>query len=147
MLPIQRTSEDAVAAAQQEKMSPKQKAFVEKAQQTVNRVVIELLKTIAESSSMKWPMFVATFITPKQQALSEIDDRTCKFFIKMMDAINPSVEAVPLLMMSFQTFGAIAQDAQIGKKLVEGIALPHVKTLIAELDQISPSIVEDVINA
>ncbi|CAF23566.1 hypothetical protein [Candidatus Protochlamydia amoebophila] len=137
----------AATATQSEEMNPNQKVFVDKATQTVSRVVIEVLKTVTESGTMKWPEFVATHIDLKQQALSEMDERTSKFFVKMMDGINPAVDDVPRLKMSFQVFGMVVQDPQIGKKLVEGIALPHIKTMIVELDVIKPSIVDDVINS
>lgn len=138
-------SSETATATSSDEMNPNQKAFVQKATQTVSKVVSEVLKTVTEARMMKWPEFVATYINPKQQALKEMDERTSKFFMKMMDAINPGVDAVPTLKMSIQFFGIIAQDPLIGKKLVEGIALPHVKTMIAELDAIKPSIVDDVI--
>jgi len=129
---------------QPQEMSPNQKAFVQKAQQTVNRVVQELLTTMVECSGMEVSKFVATRIDPELKALSEIDARTNTFFTKMMDAINPEIDASAQLQTFFQVFSFITQDAQIRQKLVGVIALPHIKTMVTELDAINPSIVNDV---
>ncbi len=134
-------------ASTTEEMNANQNAFVNKANHTVVLVVKELLTTIGEARTMKWPEFVVTYISPKQQALVEMDERTGKFFRKMMDAINPSVMAIPTLSASFQLFRLISGDPEIDKKLIEGISLPHVKNMITELDAIKPSIVNDVITS
>lgn len=123
------------------------KVFTDKANETVSRVVIEVLHTFSQAQAMQWPAFVATYVNPKQQALTEMDERTSKFFNGMMEAINPAVDAVPALNFGFQIFAAVSNDPTIRKKVVEGIALPHVKTMIAELDAYKPSIVDDIVAA
>jgi hypothetical protein len=139
----------AVAATpiQSEEMNPNQKAFMDKANQTVSLVVNKVKKIITDSFKMKYSKFVATHIDPWQLALSEMDERTSKFFKKMMDAINPSIENVPIITIFLQGVGKVVNDPQIHQKLVEGIALPFVKTMIVELDRFKPSIVDDVINS
>ncbi len=121
-----------------------QQVFATKAQHTVLAVITDLITVLTHSSSMKWPDFKATHIDPKQQQLSALDQRTNDFFRKMMNAIYPAVDAIPTLKNSFQIFGMASQDPDIGTKLVEGIALPHVKAMMAELDAIQASIVDDV---
>lgn len=124
-------------------------------QQTVNtrltettvKVVKEVIQTIVNSSSMSAQTFVETQITPRQAPLSEIDERTGMFFQKMMGAINEEINKVPSLSQSFMIFAMFTGDQQIRKKLVEGIALPHIKNLIINLDEIKTSIVDDIIKS
>ena len=89
-------------------------------------------------------VFVATHVTPKQEALSQIDERTSQFFQKMMVAVNIEVDNVPTLPQSLQMLGMVTQDQQLRKKLVEGIALPTVQRLITDFDGINNTIVDDI---
>jgi hypothetical protein len=132
-------------AVQSAEMNPNQQAFVTKAGQIVARVVFQALTTLVQSSKMEPAQFIATHIEPMQKPLSELDERTSRFFRKMMEAINPAIDSIPTLKSSFQIFETVTGETQLCKKFVEGIALPHVKTMINELDAIQPSIVDDVI--
>lgn len=144
-MPVQLIQE-AIASVEQG-MNSCQMIFETQAKNTVTAVVTEVLKTLIESDKMKWPEFVATHINPKLFALTELDERTTQFFRIMMVFINQVLDNIPTLAASFQTFGDIARDPEIRNKLVEGIALPHVKTLIANLDLIKSSIVDNVIGS
>lgn len=138
------SSTHAVVSTQPQVTSSNQKAFENKANETVQKVVSEVLRALITGNQMEWPQFVATYISPKQQALAEMDERTSKFFRKMMDVINPMFADIA---PSFNKFKTVSQDPEIDKKLIEGIALPHVKTMIADLDKIERSIVDNVINS
>lgn len=126
---------------------PNQTAFIAKARQTILNVADEAFKTLDKSRTMAWPVFAATYIESKQQALRDMDVRTSKIFLKMMKPINLQIDANTVLKEVLKIFEMVSQDSQISKKYVEGIALPHVKIMVAELDAINESIINDAISS
>lgn len=121
-----------------------QKTVENKLAEITLHVTKEVLETIIVSYQMAPAAFIATHIVPKQEALTQLDERTSKFFHKMMNAINEELYKNSATTTVLVVFEILAQKAQIKQTLVEGIALPHVKKLIVDLDKIKTSIVDDI---
>lgn len=91
-------------------------------------------------------MYVETQITPKLAPLSDIDERTNKFFQKLMEPINLSLNAIPSVSNGFAMLASFTNDPEIRDKVVKGVAFPFIKELMIDLDNIKTSIVDDMIN-
>ena len=127
----------------------RQKRVMVKLTQTVAKINFEVLVMVKMNEKSDPKLFVETFITPKQAALTQLDERTNKFFQKVMTPVNAGITQLPSLPPFFQKLGEYPaiNDPDIGNKLVRGIALPHVKNLMVEFDRESPTIVNDLIGA
>lgn len=139
------------AQATQEPLTEFQQSIADKLSATVLAIAREIFQTVLDSVAITPPQgFIDIHVTPKQAALSGLDERTTKFFNKIMDAVYEEIVKLPLLQgrIPFTTalsmLSIISNDQNITKKLAEGIALPHVKTLLTELDNIKPSIVDEL---
>lgn len=66
-----------------------------------------------------------------------------------MEMVYPAIEQYPSHLVNpvFERFAKESGDDQIKKKFIQSVALPHVKTLILELDSVSTSIIDDIISA
>lgn len=128
------------AQSTSELLNLNQQVFIEKTNQTVSRVFAEVLQLLVTAQNMELKQFIATHVTP----LTGVDARTHQFFMKILNAIYQNIESKNTLQAAFDVLAIVAQDPLIRNKLVENIAFPHVETLIAELDAINPSIVDDV---
>lgn len=122
-------------------------------QQTVgnklNFTKIEVLKEIhvilLNSRTMSPLNFFETHVASKQAQLSEIDERTSKFFQCVMKEINVEIDIrFSDLKRGFMMLASVTNEPQFRKKFIEGIAFPHVQKLIRELDDIKPSIIDDI---
>jgi hypothetical protein len=124
-----------------------QQTVATKLSQTAIGVVRDVILIIMNSRNLSPEDFVKAQVTPGQAPLAEIDERTGKFFRKMMGAINEELDKVPTLSESFVQLASHVKDSHIRQKLVEGIALPRIKELITDLDSIKTSIIDDIIAA
>jgi translation initiation factor 2B subunit (eIF-2B alpha/beta/delta family) len=124
-----------------------QQDVADKLTKTTIKVTRDFLLLMISSHKMDAKTFVDTHVTPKQAPLSQIDERTSKFFQKMMQAVNEQIDQFPSYLESFVKLQQATEDADIRKKLLEGIAFPSVKELITDLDGIKPSIIDDIIEA
>ncbi len=125
-------------------LSP-QEVFISKTQATCQTVVKEVFAAIVNSANMAPRSLVDTVITPKQATLSTLDERTAKFFNKIMGTISGNLNKVPQFAFFFAQIEAATKENNLGKKLAEGIALPHIRTLIGELDAVDRNIVDTLI--
>lgn len=121
-----------------------QKTVAGKITKVVIAVVGEIFKTI-QQSKLKPKDFVDTYVTPKQAALKEIDERTSKFFQKVIcTPVNAMIDMTGLSPF-FETLAKNTGVEDIRKQIVEGFAYPKAKELLDELDKMKPTIVDDLI--
>lgn len=64
--------------------------------QTTGKIVIDIVRIIESCKSMGLQTLVDTHVTPRQKPLSEMDDRTNKFFQKMMEGVNKVLDELSI---------------------------------------------------
>lgn len=122
-----------------------QKQVSLKLAQTTIDIVKETLETLVSCTKMSPSDFVRTEIAPRQAPLSMLDERTSRFFKKMMGAVNEEIDKRAGLPQGFAMLAMSLGDSEIRKKMLEGIALPHVKRLMIDLDGMKTSIIDNII--
>lgn len=127
-------------------LNSNQVIFTKKMQDAVLKIATEVLNVVKNSFNMKMTDFIKDVVTPKQAALTELDERTSKFFQKVLGPVNMLLDANEATKKGFSILEMFSADEQIRKKVVEGVALPSVKELIKELDSVNPNIINDVLS-
>lgn len=127
-----------------------QKLVHDKLVTAVDEVAIKVLTLLISTKNMDVNTFVDKYVTSKQEELSHLDDRTNKFFKKMMVAINDKIDSLPEIPASLILFQIAVGDQELREKFLKATALPTVKKLIEEFDEIKvfrgvqASIVNDI---
>lgn len=121
-----------------------QRNVAEKLTATARVVAMNVLLVLMRSKDLSPKDFIEMHVTPRQAALSELDERVSKFFSKIMVAIDKQLDQEVGLLQSFKALKERLQDEQIREKLVKGIALPRVIELVNEFDSLDPSIIDDI---
>lgn len=121
-----------------------QTTVANKLTQATKDISIGVIQLFAGALKMNFNTFLTTHITPKQLEINQLDSRTKKVFDKIVGAVNEQLNKDQKLVQGFKIFAFVSKDAEIKNKVVGSIALPHVLSLIQDLDKIKPSIVEDI---
>lgn len=81
----------------------------------------------------------------REEMPPQVDERTKMFLSKMMEAIDQMLNAMKGMPEAFEALAHSSGDPEIRKKIVEGIALPFVKSLAQEFDRENTSIIDSMI--
>ena len=133
-------------------LTARQQTFISETMSTRTKIITEIGCILLNCKEFSAEVFLETQVQPKQKLLSDIDNRTNKFFQWMMNsviftAINESPLVKVRLDLREHSLRGQMTSVDFRKNFVGGAALPHVKELIHTLDNIAVSIVDDVVAA
>jgi len=121
--------------------------FVNKANQLVLDTTRIALATLISHSRTSARDFYNRVIEPKQNEINGLDERTKAFFQKMMPPVTQGFSALNMFDESFSTYEGILDVPNMKARYLEAVALNPIKNLMTELDERSPTIVDDVIES
>lgn len=141
----------AVVAAPAHNAEQLQAIFVQKTQATVSNVFQLVVTTLmTRVPQMKPHEFVAEFVDSKNAELASLDNRTDRFFKKVVGFVTMDInQKIPPQCINpiFERIGRETGKANLLQSFIQGLALPPTKTLIHELDAINTKMIDDVLAA
>lgn len=139
-----------VNQSQQTDLTDFQKEVVNKITNTIKGVICKVITVLmyAKSSNSNKEDFEKLNIKPYQDKFKDLDERTNKFFQKMMTNVNISVDSAIINPQFAPIFESLTTTyVNLRKSFLESMAIDPVKTLITDFDQVKTSIVDGINNS
>ena len=126
----------------------------EKVTKTTLQICQQVILNLLFSQQLTAAEFSDRFVKPMQEELSALDQRINAFFKKVVRAVDIELNKLEGnkkenergLADGFDMLAKETQDPDIRKKYVESTALPFVKSLAADLDEVKSDLVDQIID-
>lgn len=144
MVPLSIEKSTAVESSTSSLVDQRLKAF-EKIVETRNKIVSATTSILIKSGTLTSEIFLRSEVEPREKQFSTIDERSSKFLKKIVATVNEELEKNSSIVQTFEILSINTKRRDLSQKLVEGIAFPFVKDLIAEFDREDLALVDRII--